>query len=286
MSRLGLRLIAIILAGALSAVAQHSRKPLNPTPPGTTTITSFDKNHTVVGWLEVVPFESKIYHGTCTLRILSPANYFSPYNAHRSYPVLYMQGGQSLFDKANTGDEWRLDETVEHLVGSFKIPPMFVIGVDAPGPRPASAEAAHEYARFLITEVVPFVRKYYRLSHGAMNIGLGGGGYASNVALYTALEHPGVFGHLLLESPVDDGQLVKDVQHAKLLPHNIYIGVGSKESGDAVKGAQDLQSALQKKGMSAAHLKLVVQQGGEANEEAWASRLPEALVFLYGEEEK
>ncbi len=33
-------------------------------PPGTITITSFDKDHTVVGWLEIVPFESKIFHNT------------------------------------------------------------------------------------------------------------------------------------------------------------------------------------------------------------------------------
>ncbi len=30
--------------------------------PNVTTITSFDKDHTVVGWLEIIPFESKIYH--------------------------------------------------------------------------------------------------------------------------------------------------------------------------------------------------------------------------------
>ena len=56
------------------------------------------------------------------LRVLVPANYFSPHNRSRSYPVLYMQDGQNLFDKvtAHSG-EWHMDETVEHLVGGFKI---------------------------------------------------------------------------------------------------------------------------------------------------------------------
>ena len=87
-----------------------------------------------MGWLEIIPFESKIFHNTRMLRVLVPANYFSPHNAHRSYPVLYMQDGQNLFDEATSNaGEWHVDETVEHLVGSFKIPPMFVVGIDYAG---------------------------------------------------------------------------------------------------------------------------------------------------------
>src|SRR5580704_2023826 len=94
--------IAQLLISSLIMVvpllAQDSAKPKTskakapPTYiPNVTTITSFDKDHTVVGWLEIIPFESKIYHETRTLRVLVPANYFSPRNARRSYPVLYMQ---------------------------------------------------------------------------------------------------------------------------------------------------------------------------------------------------
>jgi len=82
----------------------------------------------------MVPLESKIYHSTRLLRVLVPANYFSPHNRTRSYPVLYMQDGQNLFDAATSrSGEWHLDETVEHLVGGLKIPPMFVVGIDNGG---------------------------------------------------------------------------------------------------------------------------------------------------------
>src|SRR5450755_2221270 len=138
MLRLWIVRLAISIALA-SGLLPAQQKPSSKTPnvtPGTTTIASFDKNHTVVGWLEIIPFESKIFHNTRMLRVLVPANYFSPHNAHRSYPVLYMQDGQNLFDEttSNTG-EWHVDETVEHLVGGFKIPPMFVVGIDHGGPR-------------------------------------------------------------------------------------------------------------------------------------------------------
>src|SRR6201999_3870761 len=154
MSRHGIVQIIIgllVIAAAAALVAQDSAKPkaqsgskskVKSPPtyiPGATTITSFDKEHTVVGWLEIFPFESKIFHNTRMLRVLVPANYFSPRNALRSYPVLYLQDGQNLFDEvtSRTG-EWHVDETVEHLVRGFKIPPMFVVGIDNGGEKRSS----------------------------------------------------------------------------------------------------------------------------------------------------
>ena len=59
-----------------------------------------EKEHTVLGVLEITPFTSKIFHNTRMLRVWLPANYGSPRNAHRSYPVLYLQDAQNLFDDA------------------------------------------------------------------------------------------------------------------------------------------------------------------------------------------
>jgi predicted alpha/beta superfamily hydrolase len=310
--------IAQLLISSLIMVvpllAQDSAKPKTskakapPTYiPNVTTITSFDKDHTVVGWLEIIPFESKIYHETRTLRVLVPANYFSPRNARRSYPVLYMQDGQNLFD-ANTSfaGEWHVDETVEHLVGGFKIPPMFVVGIDnggekrsaeyLPYPDPHNDKGnvsqpkdvhGKEYARFVITEVMPFIEKKYRVSRGAANTGLGGSSYGGDIALYTALEYPGTFGHLLVESPpldIGDGQLLKDAAKAKQLPAKMYLAIGTGEdaNGEAVKQVQELETILRKKGMNESRLKVMVEEGAEHNEGAWSRRLPDALVFLYG----
>ena len=93
----------------------------------------------MLGVLEIIPFTSKIFHNTRMLRVWLPANYGSPRNAHRSYPVLYMQDAQNLFDDATSNaGEWHVDETVDHLVGSFKIPPMIVVGIDHAGEKRSS----------------------------------------------------------------------------------------------------------------------------------------------------
>ena len=315
MSRV-LAFVLILPVAALTLQAQHQAAGTsrNSTPPGATVITSFDSDHTVTGWLEIVPFSSKIFGNTRMLRILLPANYHSPHNASRTYPVLYMQDGQNLFDEATAlHGEWQMDDTVEHLVGKFKIPPMLVVGIDNageqraaeylpyPDPRNTSDKAAadeksvhgKEYARFLLTEVMPFVEKHYRVARGAANTGLGGSSYGADIALYAVLQHPGIFGHVLVESPplwIGDDQLLKDAEHAKLLPQKMYLAIGTKEApyGDpqqsepAMKQVKELESILRKKGMGPNRLKVVIEEGGEHNEGAWARRLPNSLQFLYG----
>ena len=269
--------------------------------------------HSVTDMLDVVPFTSKIFHNTRMLRVFLPGNYFSPHNRLRKYPVLYLQDGQNVFDKATstTGKEWEADEALDHLVSEFKIPPMFIIGIDNAGEQRTSEYLSYpdsqspqfkqsnpptlegtRYAEFLIKEVMPFLEKRYRIATGPTNTALGGSQYGAVVSLQTALNHPGVFGKLLLESPalwVGDDKLLTEVEKAKILPQKIYLGVGTAETGDAVKdGARvksvtDLEKILRSKGMGPTRLKVVVDQGAPEGEWAWGKRLPDALLFLYGD---
>jgi predicted alpha/beta superfamily hydrolase len=270
-----------------------------------------EKEHTVLDVLEITPFTSKILHNTRMLRVWLPANYGSPRNAHRTYPVLYLQDGQNLFDDATSdAGEWHVDETVDHLVGSFKIPPMIVVGIDYPGQQRSSEYLPYfdphhkqydvpvpkelrgkDYGAFLLTEVMPFIEKKYRVSRGAENTGIGGASYGGVLSLYTALQHPGVFGHVLVESPVlgvGDGQLLKDAEKATQLPQKMFVAMGTRETKDTeynaqlIKSVEELQSILRKKGMGPDRLKIVVDEGAAHNEAAWSRRLPEALLFLYG----
>ena len=187
---------------------------------------------------------------------------------------------------------------------------MIVVGIDYPGQDRSSEYLPYpdphhqqydvaapkevrgkEYVTFLLTEVMPFIEKKYRVSLGAANTGIGGASYGGVISLYTALIHPGVFGHVLVESPVlgvGNGQLLKDAEQAKQLPQKMFVAMGTKETHDAaynaelVKDTEELQTILRKKGMGPTRLKVVIDEGATHNESAWSRRLPEALIFLYG----
>ncbi len=286
-------------------------KPADAPAPASSAQAVTEKEHTVLGVLEIDSFTSKILHNTRMLRVWLPANYGSPRNARRSYPVLYMHDGQNLFDDATShAGEWHVDETVDHLVGSFKIPPMIVVGIDHVGEKRSSEYLPYydphnrqygmpdekdlhgkDYEAFLISEVMPFIEKKYRVARGVTNTGIGGSSYGGVISLYIVLQHPGIFGHVLVESPVlgvGDGQLLKDAEKTKQLPQKMFLAVGTNETHDSeynaqlVKGAEELQTILRKKGMGPDRLKVAVEEGAPHNEAAWSRRLPEALLFLYG----
>ena len=111
------------------------------------------------------------------------------------------------------------------------------------------------------------------------------------ISLYTVLQHPGVFGHVLVESPVlgvGDGQLLKDAETAKQLPQKMFLAMGTNETKDPeynaqlVKSVKELETILRKNGMGPDRLEVVAEEGATHNEGAWSRRLPEALLFLYG----
>src|ERR1019366_5342306 len=267
------------------------------------------KEHSVLGELEIVTFNSKIFRNIRNLRVWLPGNYFAPVNRNKHYPVLYMQDGQNLFDEATAfNHEWRVDETIEFLTGSMPIGPMIVVGIDStprraneylPYPDPDNTELGKppsqdihgkEYADFVIKEVMPFIQKKYRVALGPQNTGLGGSSYGGAVTLATVLTHPGVFGKALIESPsllIGDRQLLKDAEKATQFPQKMFLAIGTTEEADEKASAndadavRDLEKILRAKGLGPSRLKVVVEEGAKHDEGAWSKRLPNALLFLY-----
>jgi pullulanase len=82
--------------------------------------------------------------------------------------------------------------------------------------------------------------------------------------------------------------VLSDVEKAKLLPQKIYMGIGTKEAGNPESDAlilkyfTNMEQILKDRGLGNSRLKVIVEGGGQHNEEAWARRLPDALLFLYG----
>jgi predicted alpha/beta superfamily hydrolase len=220
------------------------------------------------------------------------------------YPVLYLHDGQNVFDAAAVGMEWQVDETAEQLIGSGAIAPLIVVAVSnteartdeytptfvdrtlPDGRKVHGGGKAPLYARFLLEELKPFIDRTYRTRTDAASTAVGGASHGGLVSLYLALEHPEAFGHALVMSPSamwDNDVLIKRVRALpRKLPVRFWVDVGSLEPQTMVSAARRLRDALIRKGWREGQdLRFVEQAEGGHDEISWASRMPDALQFLW-----
>lgn len=256
-----------------------------------------------IGNLWMHELRSRIFRNTRQLRVWLPPGY-DVSDATR-YPVLYLNDGQNLFDPATAfgGVDWRVGSTAESLITQGKTPPLIIVGIDNTGrnrvreyipyrssdPRVLGAQGKR-YPEFLLREVMPLIEKYYSAAKGPEHTGLGGSSLGGLITLYTQVETPGVFGRLLIESPslwVANQKILEECRKAVDWPYRIYLGMGTREVGDAAKDeravedVRELESILRDAKLGAARLKVVIEEEASHNEAAWAGRFAQGLEFLY-----
>src|SRR5580658_849268 len=257
-----------------------------------------------VGNLWLHELNSRVFGNTRLLRVWLPPDY-DGWGANR-YPILYLNDGQNLFDPATAfaGVHWQVGETATRLIAEQKIRSLIIVGIDntknraceyipyrSKDPRVVNAKGKH-YPEFLRREVMPLIEERYSVLRGPDNTGLGGSSLGGLITLYTQLAAPGVFGRLLIESPslfVAKEKILKESRRFRSWPSRLYLGVGTREVGNAEKDDQivdsvrELESILRSAGLDDQRLKVRIDEGATHSEAAWAARFPEALEFLYSD---
>jgi len=255
--------------------------------------------------LQLHEFHSRTFRNTRMLRVWLPPRYDAPENATRQYPVFYLNDGQNLFDPAIAfaGVAWQVGETADRLIRQEEIPQLIVVGIDnTQADRikeylpfrsfhpPVLRPQGRRYPDFLVREVMPFVSERYRIARGPENTGLGGSSLGALISLYTVIERPGMFGHLLLESPslfVSNRRMLKYSRHFRQWPQKIFLAIGTRESGredkdrQVVEDVRALERHLGRAGLDDSRLLTKIDEGASHNEREWAKRFPEALAFLF-----
>ncbi len=233
-----------------------------------------------------------------------------PYDCEpdRRFPVLYMQDGQNIFDRATSafGIEWGVDETAQTLIRSNKVEPLIIVGIyteanrineltDTYSTKHGNGGKAPLYAKFLVDEVKPLIDKTYRTKPDRANTGVGGSSLGGLVSLFLIEKYPEVFSRCAAVSPAllwSDEALVQrwNTDRAKLPLQRtrFWIDVGSQEtvqdtpSTAYLNSVRSLGEIFKNAGLEeGSDYRFVVKQGAEHNEAAWRERFPEILQFLY-----
>jgi predicted alpha/beta superfamily hydrolase len=234
------------------------------------------------------------------------AVYLPPgYDDHpeRRYPVLYMQDGQNLFDRATgfMAREWNVDETAERLIGEGRVAPLIVVGVyntpdrigeytPAPDARGRGGDA-EDYGRFLVEELKPRIDGLYRTLPDREHTGIAGSSLGGLVSMFLALRYPETFSRIGVVSPSvwwADEDILGRVRDAPKTGARIWLDVGTAEgSGPAeaariVAGARRLRDALMARGWTLGKDLIYAEYpGARHNEAAWSARMGSILEYLF-----
>lgn len=266
------------------------------------------------GRLEVLEMQSRVFGNTRQLRVWLPIGYDEPANMGRSYPVLYLNDGQNLFDSTATfgSSRWQVDVIAADLQRAGRIQPIVVVGIDNAGKRGRAREylpypdeflrppepdpQGRFYPDFLAEDVIPFVERRFRVERRRAGRTLGGSSYGALAAAFVAVSRPDLVSSLLLESPsfyVDDDHILRDAAGSDLDLDRVYLGVGTNElalpgcpehpgNAEAVDGVRRMASILHTAGLrEGEQTRVIVEECAVHSETAWAGRIPAALEFLF-----
>lgn len=226
------------------------------------------------------------------------------YDRHpeRSYPVLYLQDGQNLFDGRTSfvpGQTWRMREQADAAIEAGEVEALILVGIYNTGDRRLAEYTperdwqmgggeADRYGLLLTRELMPWIAQRYRVRPEREATGLGGSSLGGLATLYLGLRHTQCFGKLAVLSPSVWwnhksilGTLNERAPEIWEKPR-LWLDVGDREGRRTVENAEQLNRRLIANGWrpgETLHFERVA--GGMHDEASWAARVKPMLRFLF-----
>ena len=217
----------------------------------------------IKGWKDSYPDKPKPYTASPQVKIMDTAFAIPQLNRKRrvwvylpkgyaagskTYPVMYMQDGQNLFNEQTAAfGEWGVDECLDSIQKANG-KECIVVGIDNGGKYRLSEYAPYsfennktkitaegkQYVDFLANTLKPYIDAKYRTKKSFENTFVAGSSMGGLISLYAVLQYPSVFGGAGAFSPsfwtakeiYVDAATFKNPNHIKL-----FFYAGEKEGG-------------------------------------------------------
>lgn len=245
------------------------------------------------------PFYSGLLGNTRHIAVYLPPGYHE--DESRTYPVLYMQDGQNLFDGRASfvpGQHWHLWETADNLIREGAVEPLIIVGVHHAGehriaeytptadPNFKVGGRADLYGRMLVEELKPFVDGAYRTRPGRGQAGIGGSSLGGLLSLYLGLSRADTFGRVIAMSPSlwwDGCWLLRHLDTVARGPKpKIWLDAGTLEGANTDCHAEALRDALAARGYAPGReVEFMRAEGARHSERDWAHRVHHGLRFAF-----
>ena len=214
---------------------------------------------------------------------------------NKSYPVLYMQDGQNLFD-ANTSfsGEWEIDESLNKLFDKGD-EGIIVIGIDNGGEHRIDEYSpwinaeygggkGDDYADFIVETLKPYIDSNFRTKPDRLNTGIMGSSLGALISFYTAIEHQDIFSKAGIFSPAfwfSDEAYTHVKTTGKQHEMSIFLLGGEQESADLVQDMENMVTTLRNAGFKNSEIKMLTHQEGQHSEWYWRREFSAAYLWLF-----
>lgn len=235
------------------------------------------------GRLESFTLASEFRGDEREVRVYLPAGYG---DGERRYPLLVVHHGDRALEFGG------MKNTLDHLIGT-RIEPIVVAFVPATSRNEYSGRSSEAWARMIVDELLPRLESTYRLRSGAAARAVMGTGEAGLAAAYVALEHPGVFSKVAVQSylrleagdrilaRIRDGGARPITWYVEWSRHDLRSEPGLDQARwwarDARTASRELAQALEDQGCAVT----AVEVASGAGWASWRSRTDRILEHLY-----
>ena len=221
-----------------------------------------------------------------------PPNYNS---TTKSYPVLYMQDGQNLFDiNTSFAGEWEVDESLNELFDNGDNG-IIVVGIDnGEGKRideyspwinnQYGGGEGDLYIDFIVKTLKPHIDSNYRTLTDRLNTGIMGSSLGALISFYGAVEHQEVFSKVGVFSPsfwFSDEVYTHVENTGKKQDMQFYLLGGEQESATLIQDMEKMVTTLKTAGFTDDEIIMVTHTDGEHSEWYWRREFPEAYQWLF-----
>ncbi len=214
----------------------------------------------------------------------------------KTYPVLYLQDGQNLFNPNAPFGDWGIDKSLTSMAKEG-LNDLIIIAIDH-GEKERIKEYlpfkdtrlgpgdGDRYVEFMIKKLKPYVDRTFRVKPDRLNTGIGGSSMGGLISLYAGLTRSDHFAKLMVFSPslwISPMIHEHGLHFSPTAPTYLYLYAGAKESKYHIPNVERFKSALLKQRQSYPnlHFKLSINDDGEHNEYFWGQEFPTAVKWLY-----
>ncbi len=215
--------------------------------------------------------------------------------SEESYPVLYLQDAQNLFNENADFGNWQIDKKLA-VMSDYGIGKIIIIAVEHAeseriqeynvGKTVLGTGSGKQYIRFLTDTLKPFVDKTYRTKTDRDSTGIGGSSMGGLVSIFSGLIYPEVFGKMMVFSPslwVIPKIKLGFLDFFEPLETRLYLYGGGDESETMVSHITKFQKRLLKRESLQGKMKirLSINMEGKHNEVYWSDEFPKAIEWLF-----